>query len=87
MCRCMSKNYKQNINESFYNNGVKRLQKEFDMIRFLKNGRIADSLAYITLTQFQRDLIPYFNGNILQIRKKKKVLNKKTIIINKHNIG
>lgn len=87
MCRCMSKNYKQNINESFYNNGVKRLQKELDMIRFLKNGRIADSLAYITLTQFQRDLIPYFNGNILQIRKKKKVLNKKTIIINKHNIG
>eukprot|EP00347_Sterkiella_histriomuscorum_P005887 403354895 len=54
--------------QSLIKSGIQHLLKEFDMIRFLKKARIADSLGQITLTKFQRDLIPYLNNNILTTR-------------------
>eukprot|EP00347_Sterkiella_histriomuscorum_P006788 403351429 len=56
---------RQNIKELLYQIGVEKLQKEFDMIRHLKKIRVADSVAELTLSQFQRELIPYFDRNIL----------------------
>lgn len=35
------------------------------MVRYLKKIRIADSLANLTLSEFQKELIPYFNKNVL----------------------
>lgn len=45
--------------------GVKKLDREFDMIRYLKKIRIADSVSELTLNDFQRELIPYFDRNVL----------------------
>eukprot|EP00347_Sterkiella_histriomuscorum_P001885 403370298 len=60
--------------------GIQHLLKEFDMIRFLKKARIADSLGQITLTKFQRDLIPYLNNNILTTRSNIQKQNSNTLM-------
>eukprot|EP00347_Sterkiella_histriomuscorum_P018817 403344057 len=65
------------------NQGVRKLQKEFDMVRHLKKIRVADSVAELTLSQFQRELIPFFDRNILnghsnsglRLNSKKSILN------------
>ena len=45
--------------------GISLLSKEFDVVRFLKKARIAEALGVISLTTFERELIPYLNGNLL----------------------
>eukprot|EP00347_Sterkiella_histriomuscorum_P017406 403349499 len=60
----------QNIKEMLYQIGVEKLSKEFDMVRHLKKIRVADSIAELTLSQFQRQLLPYFDRNILNVNAK-----------------
>ena len=54
-------------------NGEQRLKKDFDMVGYLKKLRIGSSLAHLTLTKFQKDLIPFFNTNVITTEKKKKI--------------
>ena len=54
-------------------NGEQRLKKDFDMVGYLKKLRIGSSLAHLTLSKFQKDLIPFFNTNVITTEKKKKI--------------
>ena len=56
-------------------NGEQRLKKDFDMVGYLKKLRIANSLAHLTLTQFQKDLIPFFNTNVVTTENKKRAFS------------
>eukprot|EP00347_Sterkiella_histriomuscorum_P009308 403341701 len=69
----------KDIKETLYQIGVDKLSKEFDMVRYLKKIRIADSIAELTLSNFQRDLIPYFDRNILDLNQNHKFKTMKTM--------
>jgi len=44
---------------------LQRFQKEMNVIHYLRRIRLSASLAHVTLSNFQKDLIPYFNENVL----------------------
>lgn len=50
--RTICKKKSINIKDTLYKVGIKKLHKEFDMVRYLKKIRIADSLAALTLSEF-----------------------------------
>jgi len=49
------------------------------MVRYLKKLRIADSLSHLLLNEFQRELIPYFDKNILSSDIRNTVKKQKTL--------
>eukprot|EP00347_Sterkiella_histriomuscorum_P007263 403349634 len=80
---CPCKRRKLTLQEIILKEGVLHLQKELDIIRFFKKARIAESLGHLSLTKFQRDLIPYLNNNILSIENNDQKLSITTISGNK----
>ncbi|CDW87416.1 UNKNOWN [Stylonychia lemnae] len=71
---------KPSFKDKLYEIGVQKLNKEFDMVRYLKKLRIADSLAHLLLSEFQRELIPYFDKNVLSIDDQQKLKKFKSIV-------
>eukprot|EP00347_Sterkiella_histriomuscorum_P007436 403348928 len=55
-----------NVKDQLYEVGLKKLSKEFDLIRYFKKLRISESIGELTLSEFQRNLIPYFERNVLK---------------------
>lgn len=53
---------------SLYRQGVDKLEKEFDILRYLRKIRVANSVANLTLKKYQKMLIPFFDKNILKIQ-------------------
>lgn len=72
-CRKACCGSKLQARDRFYMNGESRLRKDFDMVGYLKKLRIANSLAHLTLSQFQKDLIPFFNTNVVTTENKKRI--------------
>lgn len=61
------------------------MESEFDMVRYLKKIRIARSVAKISLSDFQRKLIPYFKDHVLSSSSQQVNLKLKTLNFNKKN--
>eukprot|EP00347_Sterkiella_histriomuscorum_P010975 403374223 len=62
------------LKEKLYQIGVQKLSQEFDMIRYLKKSRVATSVAELSMSEYQRNLIPYFNQNVLTNKAQNKPL-------------
>jgi len=49
--------------------GLKRFQKEINVVHYLRRIKLGAALGLVNLSTFQRELIPYFNDNVLGLKK------------------
>jgi len=60
--KCLRKNSYQDF---IVREGLTRFNKELNVFNYLKKLRLGVALGEVTLSNFQRELIPYFNSNVL----------------------
>ena len=62
--RCVRRK-KDTIDFQLYNEGLDKLQKEFEIKKIIKKLRLIKISSQIILQKYQRKLIPYFECNTL----------------------
>jgi hypothetical protein len=73
------------IQDLLYEDGVKKLQTEFDIVRLFKQLRHVELLSNIFLSKYQKSLLPYFKQNLLHFEPDSQSINNLSFSENQGN--
>ena len=64
--RILKKRFEVSRKYKLFNNGIKKLQKKFEITNIIKAMQDSELVSAVILAKYQKNLIRYFKRNVLQ---------------------